>query len=166
MFTFHASSPTRVCSISHPPHVFYVPCLILHKCLCWISHSWLSCLDFMPQPPHVFILNTSSFVKSLCSMPPPPHVYMFHISSSTRVYVPCLLPHTCICSISHPPHVFYVPCLILHKCLCWIRLPSLSVYVPCLLPHTCVCSISHPPHVFMFHASTSTRVCVEYVILR
>ena len=72
-------------SMPPPPHVC-VPYLILHTCLC-----------FMPQPPHVFVLNTSSFVKCLCSMPPPPHAYMFHISSSTRVYVPCLILHTCLC---------------------------------------------------------------------
>ena len=119
---FHSSSPTRVyvpCILPTRVHVprllphTYVPCLILHKGLC-----------FMPPPPQVFMLNTPSFVKCLRSMPPPPHVC-----------VPYLILHTCLCSMPHPPQVFMLNKSFLVK-------------------------------LFRFHASTSTRVYIEYVILR
>ena len=66
---------------------------------------------------------------------------MFHASTHTRVNVPCLIHHTCLCSIPFPTHVF----------------------VPRLTPHTCLCSVSHPTHVFMFHASFITRVYVPHL---
>ena len=71
-------------------------------------------------------------------------VFVFHAPYSTRVYVPFLLPHTCVRSM-HPPHT----------CSCSTPPPP---------PH--VCSMSHPPQGFMFHASSSTSVYVEYAFLR
>ena len=63
-------------------------------------------------------------------------MFIFHVSSHTRVYVPCLIPHTCLCSMSHPPQAFIL---------------NTSSFVKCLY------SMPRPTHVFMLKTSSFVR---------